>query len=264
MSSYSALASVDRTFKVIEVLIGEVNGLSVTEIVHKTGLDKSAVSRILITLKDAGYVEVDDRTRLNRLSFKFLSLTYKHIREMGIEDIFYPFLEKLSERTGELIQLAVVTENGLFFIAKVEGKNTLKVASMLGEHAAYHATAVGKMALANLPNSKVIRVLGGEQLPKYTENTITDIETLFEELEKIRREDYAIANEEINKDIIAVGLPIYSNDEPRRLLAAIAIAAPNFKMDRDRINEIVSIFHEELENFDVSLLKTFSLGISSD
>jgi DNA-binding IclR family transcriptional regulator len=261
MSSYSALATVDRTFKIIEVLIGEVNGLSVTDIVHKTGIDKSTVSRILITLKEAGYVEVDDNSRFNRLSYKFLSLTYKHIRDLGVEEIVYPFLEKLSQRTGELVQLAVVTEHGPYFIAKVEGRSALKVASMLGERAPYHATAIGKMVLASLSNSEVLRLIGGEKLKKYTDKTITDIEVLLGELNKIRERGYSIADEEINKDIIAVALPIYDNSNSKRLLASVVFASPNFKMNPERIEELVSIFNEELANFDVSLLRSFNLGI---
>lgn len=263
MSSYSSLAAIKRAFQVIEILIGKVNGISVTELVNQTKLSKSMVSRILTTLHEDGYVEKDSKTRYYKLSLHFVSIVYRHINSLGLEEIFYPLLKNIAERTGELIQLAVVKEDGIFFIDKIEGRHPLRVASMLGKRAPFHATAAGKVWLASLSNEEVLKIVGKTGLKQYTQNTITDFETLLKDLDKVRQKGYAIANEEINLDTIAIAVPIYDKREKDCVVAMIVIAAPRFKMTQERIEELSMICKEETAKFDTSLLSPFALGYFS-
>jgi DNA-binding IclR family transcriptional regulator len=264
MSEYSTLAAVERTFQIIEMLVGEVNGISVTELVNRTGLTKSIVSRILTTLYESGYVDRDSKTRYYKLSFHFMSMTYRHINSLGLEEIFYPMMEKIGERTGELIQLTVVKDDGIFYIAKIEGTNPLKIASMLGRRAPYHATAAGKVWLASLPKHEVYNLIGKYGLKQYTEKTITDMEVLMTELEEIKHKGYAIANQEINHEVTALAMPIYDHREKERVIAMLIIAAPRFKMTPERIEELRVICKEEISKFDTSLLSSFSMGLKRE
>ncbi|WCK52338.1 IclR family transcriptional regulator [Aneurinibacillus sp. Ricciae_BoGa-3] len=263
MDSYSSLAAVERTLQVIEILIGKVDGVSVTEIVNESGLSKSMVSRILTTLKGTGYVEQDARTRFYKLSLGYISTVYRHINALEIEDIFYPLLERLAERTGELIQLTLVKEDGIYFVAKVEGSNPLKIATMLGRKAPLHATAAGKIWLASLSDEEVMNVIWRTGLKAFTEKTITTPNALLEEIAKIRQKGYSIANEEINEDIIAIAVPIYDHRMRSKVIASIVVAAPKFKMNSARIEELFEICKEETASFDSSPLASFGLGYQS-
>jgi DNA-binding IclR family transcriptional regulator len=257
LAAYSALAAVERTLQVIEVLVGEVDGLSVTELETRTQLPKSMVSRILTTLNEEGYVERDSKTRYYKISLNFLSMAYRHINALGINDIFFPMMERAAERTGELIQLAIVKDSGIFFIDKIEGQNPLKVASMVGQKAPLHATAVGKVWLASLSDQEVTAVISKTGMKAYTEHTITDLDTLLKDLAEVRKRGYGIANEEINAEIVAAGIPIYLEDA---VVASLIIAAPHFKMNAERIEELAQICKEEVASFDAALLKPFELG----
>ncbi|GCL70166.1 MULTISPECIES: IclR family transcriptional regulator [Paenibacillus] len=259
MTAYSALAAVERTFQVMEILVGEVNGVSVTELENRTQLPKSVISRILTTLLEGGYVERDSKTRYYKLSFYFLSMAYRHINALEINDIFYPMLERIAKRTGELVQLAVVKKEGIFFIEKAEGTNPLRVASMLGQKAPYHATAVGKVWLASLTDQEVTSIISQNGLKAYTEHTITDLDTLLKNLAEVRSKGYAIADQEINQDVIAVSVPITLDEQ---VVAMLVTAAPHFKMTASRIEELVHICREEVDLFDASLLRSFDLGYS--
>jgi IclR family acetate operon transcriptional repressor len=240
--------------------VGKVDGVSVTEIVNQTGLSKSMVSRILTTLKGVGYVEQDQRTRFYKLSMNFIGLAYRHINALGIEDMFLPLLERVAERTGEMIQLTVVKQDGIFFVAKVEGRNPLKVASMLGRKAPLHATAAGKLWLSSLTDQEILNVIWKAGMKAYTEHTITTPDRLMEEINRIRESGYAIANEEINRDIIAIALPIFDHRDKNRMIASVVVAAPNFKMTSSRIEELVAICKEEIGKFDTSPLASLGLG----
>lgn len=260
MSSYSSLAAVERTLQVIECLVGEVHGVSVTELVNRTDLSKSMVSRILTTLHENGYIEKDSQTRYYKLSFHFMSLVHRHINCLGLNDIFYPMMEQVANKTGELVQLAVVKQDGIFFIQKIDGIHPLRVGSMLGSRASFHATAAGKVWLASLPNEEVLKIISKAEMNAYTEHTITQVDRLLQDLELVRKRGYAIANQEQNRSVIAVGVPIKISE---MVVAMLVVAVPHFSMSEERIEELSNICKQEVANFDTTLLTSYDLGYHS-
>ncbi|WP_158736897.1 IclR family transcriptional regulator [Alteribacillus sp. YIM 98480] len=251
MSEYSSLAAVERTFIIIKALVGKVNGLSVSKLVEETGLSKSIVSRILKTLTNNNYVEQDDETRFYRLSLDFIGLSLKHFNTLGIDGVFSPALKKISQEVQELVQLAVVQNRNVYFVHKIEGNKQLKVADMLGKQAPLNSTAAGKLWLSSLPKSEIISLISNQEMKKYTENTITNIDELLDELQNIRDLGYAVSNEEFNQGVIGVAVPIYSNDNS--LIATIVITVPTVRMPKDRIQEIVSICKKYIATLDQQL-----------
>jgi DNA-binding IclR family transcriptional regulator len=136
----------------------------------------------------------------------------------------------------------------------------LKVASMVGQKAPFHATAVGKFWLASLSNQEVSSVIAKTGMKAYTSSTITDLDTLLKDLAVVRKRGYAIANEEINAEVVAAGVPIILDGV---VVASLVVAAPHFKMTPERIEELAHICKEEVAAFDTSLLKSFELGYRS-
>ncbi|MCM3713825.1 IclR family transcriptional regulator [Halalkalibacter oceani] len=239
MAEYSSLAAVERTFVIIKTLVGKVNGLSVSKLVEETGISKSIVSRILKTLKDNHYVEQDPDTRFYRLSYDFIGLSLKHFNALGIDGLFLPALRTISAEVKELVQLSVVSQEKVYFVQKIEGDNQLKVADMLGKEAPLHCSAAGKMWLSTLPQEEIIRLVSQHGMSRYTENTITDLNELLKELEKIKQLDYALSLEEFNHGITGVAVPVYSNAKERQLMASIVITAPTVRMSEQKIKQIV-------------------------
>lgn len=240
MTEYSSLAAVERTFVVIKGLVGKVNGLSVSKLVVETELPKSIVSRILKTLKDNGYVEQDEETRFYRLSFDFISLSLQHFNALGLDGMFLPALKKISNEVRELVQLAVVENEKVFFVQKIEGDNYLTVADMLGKQAPLHSSAAGKIWLSSLSKNDTIRIVSAHGMEEHTENTITDLNILLNELDRIKELGYAVSNEEFNQGVVGIAVPIYSN-ESQKVIASIVITAPALRMTDSRIEEIVRI-----------------------
>lgn len=262
MSTYSSLAAVERTFIVIEALAKEVNGLSVSELENRTKLSKSMISRILSTLKEGHYVEQDPDTRFYRLSFEFLSIAFRYFDALNLEGIFLPIMQKITQKTKQLVQLAVVKNESIYFIQKVEGDSNLRVATMVGKKAPYHATAVGKVWLASLDEQTVIRITSKYGLKAYTENTITDIYELLKDLEKTRQQGYAVANEEINKNVIAVAVPIYESKHSKRVIASIVVAGASVEMSSAKIEKIANLVKDHVSTLYQFPLSSFGLGFS--
>jgi IclR family KDG regulon transcriptional repressor len=241
MSEYSSLAAVERTFVVIKALVGKVNGLSVTRLVEETELPKSIVSRILKTLKDNEYVEQDSETRFYRLSLDFISLSLEHFNSLGIDGVFLPVLKKISSEVQELVQLAVVENEKIYFVQKIEGNNQLTVADMLGKQAPLHSSAAGKIWLSNLSRNDIVRLVSSHGMERYTENTIVDLNDLLKDLDNIKELGYAVSNEELNIGVTGVAVPIYSNNYQKDVIASVVITAPSIRMTQEKIKEFVEI-----------------------
>lgn len=85
------------------------------------------------------------------------------------------------------------------------------------------ACGVGKAILANFPRERVSDVVEEYGLPAWTENTITDEESLYEELNRIRNRGVAFDDEERIRGLQYVAAPIQCDGE---LLGAISVSGP--------------------------------------
>ena len=234
----SELAAVKRTMRILELLADHPEGMGVTELAAQLAVNKASVSRILATLQKAGYVSQDERTRLFSLGWRLVALAYRFADSLPLEEAARPVLRELAQKTGELVQLAVVDGEELLFVAKAEGARPLRVASMLGKAAPLHATAVGKVWLASLPEARVLEILARKGMPRITEHTITDPMRLLEELRQVRAQGYALAREEVNPTVVGVAAAVPPDGPAVR--AALVVAIPAFEATEARIGELAA------------------------
>jgi DNA-binding IclR family transcriptional regulator len=111
----------------------------------------------------------------------------------------------------------------------------LKMASRIGLRNPAHSSAVGKMILANFSEEELQRFFKEKSLMRRTENTITDPIQLREHLKTVRKQGYAVDDEENEKGIRCVAAPIYN--ETGKTVAAISITAPAFRVTKKNIQE---------------------------
>jgi DNA-binding IclR family transcriptional regulator len=110
------------------------------------------------------------------------------------------------------------------------GTSMMRVVQIIGARAPLHITAVGKLFLAEDKPEQRDAYVKRTGLPRYTENTLTDAQSLARELEAIRVKGYALDREEAEKGVACIGAGIY-NDEGR-LVAGLSVSAPS-----DRLNK---------------------------
>jgi DNA-binding IclR family transcriptional regulator len=248
--------SLDRALDLIDFLASRDEGAGAAELVSELNLEKSAVSRILGTLKNKGWVR-EDENRTYRLTLKLIAMGLRQIENTDIYSLCYPKLFELSRSTGELVQLALVEDNNLVFVAKAEAKATIRVASLLGRKAVLHASAVAKVWLASLPDETALKLALNAGLKQQTPQTITTVEALQRELMKVRADGYAINDEESNLGIRGIAVPIRDRDT-QSVVAAIAIVAPVFRLSLGRAVELVPMLLRAAEDLrGVSHLMTF-------
>lgn len=223
---------------IIEALSAEPKGLTFSEIVSQVKIEKSAVSRILTTLEQGGYVNRDSTTNVFSLGLRFIAIAFRHVDSIGFYDLCMPVLREVADKIGELVQLAVAERDGLTYVAKVEGSQRIRVLSLLGKQAVLHASTAGKVWLAGLPEERALALALKSGLTSFTEKTIRSIDEFRKELARVREQGFAIVEEEMFEGGSAVGVPIRDRGK-EKVVGALVLSGPTFRLSKDRLLELV-------------------------
>ena len=218
-----------KMFVVLEALTrNPKNPPSLEEITHSVGFAKTTVYRLLNTLKEIGYVEQISPNRGYVLSQKFFELSRPAVLHHQLVPLARPWLEQLSLRTGGTVSLGVLDQGSLLHLAVIESQESHRVVMKPGDYLAAHSTAMGKCLLAYLSDADVDAVIRTHGLPKLTRNTISTGAQLLSELAKIKREGFAVNNEENAEGVICVGAPVFESEGPP--MAAVSVSGPAVRM----------------------------------
>lgn len=229
-STTGPLHSVDITCSVIAAL--KEDTARVTELADRLDRSKSTVHDHLKTLERNDLVVKEGEEY--RLSIRILDIA-EHVRnQIGNYEIIRDELDDLAEETGENAQFAIEEHGGVGYFYKTRGNQGVQTVSSVGTFQPMHSTALGKAILANLPEDRVHEILDRHGLSSMTENTITDRENLFEELEQVREQGYAVDDEENVLGLRCVSAPVVGGDV---IFGAVSVSGPSSRFSGDRLSE---------------------------
>lgn len=245
MESKNPIQVSERIFHTIEHL-AQSGPTGLQDLSHELGLNKSTVHRILNSLICMDYVRQDPETLKYSLSFKLCKIANQILSQNDMIDIARPYIRQLAELSGETVHL--VQMDGLYavYIDKVESsRNAVRLVSMVGKSIPLYCSGVGKAMLADMPDERIQSIWEQSEITKITESTITDLGEFLELIKDIRKEGYALDNEENEPGVrcIAVSLKSFHGGPSY----AISISAPKDRMDDSRIHELKELVLETKE-----------------
>jgi IclR family acetate operon transcriptional repressor len=234
--------AVSRTMEALELIADAPDGLTVAELTLALGVDKSVGSRILSTLNEHGYLVRDGDSDRHELSLKLLALTARHANRIGFPKICQPVLQSVTDATGELAQLSVVERDRLVLVAHSQqtGRQRLTILPDLGTVQAPHTTSSGKAWLASMSDEQALQIALKEGLRPLTARTITRVDELLAELERVRADGYGIVEDEAIEGISAVAFAI-GTKRFGRAVGTIALSAPSSRTTRDKLVGIAPV-----------------------
>jgi IclR family transcriptional regulator, acetate operon repressor len=195
--------------------------LGVADIARALSVHKSTASRLAAALERSGFL-----TRVGkryRLGVEVIRLGTLALRSFDLLTTMQPAMEKLSQRTGETVNLAVPDGGDVLNVAEVPSTYILSSSGgWIGRRTRPHAVANGKVLLAYgaLTPPRV--------LERYTPQTITSLDALAAELTAIRRDGYATAVAELEEGLVAVAAPVFG--PTGACVAALSITGPEYRM----------------------------------
>jgi DNA-binding IclR family transcriptional regulator len=234
--------SVERALQILERVSLAKNGIGVTELATDLKMYKSTIHRVLTTLANLGYIQQDPETERYRLGYKLLEISSRLLNSLDLRREAMPFLQQLADLTNEVVHLVVLNKGQVVYIEKVEGSETIRMHSRVGNLAPVHCTGVGKAILAYLPEEQVREIIRLYGLKPHTPNTLSTLEDLLADLKLIRDRGYALDLEENEMGITCVAAPIF--DHSGAVVAAISVSAPTIRMQKERLEQLAKVVPE--------------------
>jgi DNA-binding IclR family transcriptional regulator len=222
------VSSIAKVFQVIEAVVAhQERGLAYSEVVAKTGLPKATAHRILKSLSGIGYLRFDDEVGRYFGDLKLAALGSAVTSHFDLKAYVRPHLLRLRTETRHTCNLGVLSGGEGMYLDKLESLEAfgVKLYSEIGKRFPLHCTGMGKVLLADMPTSER-RTLLGRRLEAFTPHTITDPAALERELRRVRRNGYAVDQQEITRGILCVAAPVRNGEGDT--IAAISVAFPAY------------------------------------
>jgi IclR family pca regulon transcriptional regulator len=212
--------SLERGLAVIRALGGR-EPQTLTEVAKATGLTRAAARRFLLTLVDLGYV----RARNGRFALAppVLDLGYAYLSSLSLPELSEPHLERLAEEVHESSSVSILDGDDIVYLARVPTRRIMTVAISVGTRFPAYATSMGRVLLAGLPDDELTARLERTELLALTPSTITSLRALRRELDRVRRQGFAIVDQELELGLRSVAVAIH--DPAGAVAAAVNVSA---------------------------------------
>jgi IclR family acetate operon transcriptional repressor len=243
--------SVDRALLIIETLAEDDEGYRLSDLAVRTGLSTSTAHRLLATLERRRFVQFDrfeSKWHVGAQSFA-VGATFARRRNFVAQAM--PYLRKLRDQTRETANLAVVDDESIIVLTRMESREIMRSLTKVGGRVAMVASGVGKAVLATYSDEDVNAIICRRGMPRLTAKSIVRPSELFRELQVIRRQGYAVDDEEARMGLRCVAAVVYSDcGEP---LAAISVSGMTSRVTDDRLPALGKTVREVVAELTVSL-----------
>lgn len=236
--SGNSIKSVETGFKIIEYL-HDVEVATATEVSNELDLPLSTAHVYLKTLEQIGYVVCESQNY--RIGLRFLHHGGVARHKLRIYQIAKHEISDLSEKTQEVANLGVEENGQRVLLQKAEAPEGVYDNPPIGQFTNMHWTALGKAMLSTMSPEQVEKIVSVHGLPKATENTITTLDALIEELDRTRERGYSIEDEERRRRIRAIGIPIEISDGVSST-SAISVSGPRSRIQKKE-DEIIDALY---------------------
>ena len=225
------IQSLERGLGIIRAFGPHAPEQTVSELAITTGLTRATARRFLITLIELGYVESDGR--IFRLTPKVLELGYSFLSGLRFPDVALPHLERLVAEVDEGSEACVLDGDHIVYVARVPSSAVMTVSINVGARMPAHATSMGKVLLAFLPDPELDAYFAHAELRSFLPRTVTDPGELRAQLERVREQGYAVEREEFDEDFCCVAAPVTGERGELRGILGLSASTRAFDAEHD-------------------------------
>jgi IclR family acetate operon transcriptional repressor len=234
--------SVDRALSILETLSEDDEGYRLSDLAVRTGLSVSTVHRLLATLESRRFVQFDRAESKWHVGVRSFTVGASFARRRNFSTQAIPYLRKLRDLTRETANLAVVDDEFIIVLTRMESREIMRSLTQVGGRVAMVTSGVGKAVLATYSDEDVGAVIRHHGMPRLTEKSIIRPGDLFKELATIRKQGFAVDDEEACMGLRCIAAVVYNDcAEP---LAAISVSGMTSRLTDERLPEIGQIVRD--------------------
>ena len=235
MTEEKNVKSLEKALDIIEIVSNEQQDASLSEIARQTGLPKSTVHRLIATLTGRGYLEKTEAGSY-KIGLKLFEAVSCYINNLELQTEARPYIAELTSHLGLTSYLGILDGAEVVYIEKLDAVSSMKMYYQIGSRIHAYCSSLGKCLLANYSKAQLDVILEDCSFIKFTPNTIASREELDAEIAKVRKQGWAMDNEEFEKGHRCIGAPIF--DYKGDIIAAVSASGDKRVLTDDRIEEV--------------------------
>ena len=223
--------SLARGLAVIKAFNRSRPSMTLSEVAKRTGINRAAARRFLLTLVREGYAETDGK--YFRLRPKILELGFSALSSISLAEIAQSIMDDLADRIDEMCLAAVLDGEWVVYVLRTSTQRVVSVNLDVGSRLPAFCMSTGRVLLAALPNEQLDRWLAELEPVKYTKNTIVSKRKLRESILRARRDGYSLMDEEYEIGFRSLSVPIARADG--EIVAALNICCPSPRVSLEQM-----------------------------
>lgn len=246
-----AVQSVDRALLLLEALGEDEEGYRLTDLSIRTGLSPSTTHRLLTTLEKRRFVEFDQSDATWHVGRQCFAIGSAFVRRRNFVAPALPFLRRLRDLTHETANLGVVEDGEVVVLTQVESREIMRAITRVGGRAPMVTSGIGKAILATYSDEEVGSIIKRYGMRRLTPKSVVRAGELRDALERVRREGYALDDEEFLTGLRCVASVVY-NDRGEAL-AAISVSGLAARVSSERVAELGRVVRETAHELTLAL-----------
>jgi IclR family acetate operon transcriptional repressor len=239
VSNRYSIEVLNRAIDVLSVFSHSQPSLSLAEIVQAVKIPKSTVFRLLSSLVERRFCEVDPQTKKYGLGFELLRLADIRRRQSKVHDVAIPVMREIRNAVNETVILSVRSGDSRVHIDFVEGLHPMRRMADLGVGAPLYAGAASKLLLAGMEDGEIEAYLDRTNLTAFQKGTITDPNMLWREIRSIRKRGFAESKGELFAGGGGLAAPI--KDYSGATIAVIDILTPEHRYTTEHREQCIQL-----------------------
>jgi DNA-binding IclR family transcriptional regulator len=231
-SSAAPVGVISKVLRILEALQGSSAGLGLKAICDLTGIHKSTAHRFLKHLEREGYL-IRTEAGAYLIGPRLAQMSARGNQGATLQAVARPILWELWKSTQETVNLAVLDQGTVLYVDVMESPHEFRLSSRVGTRRSLHVTALGKALAAFLPAEARESILSTIKFQPATPRTIMNLVQFRQELEKIRRQGYAVDDEEAVQGARCVSAPILN--AAREPIGAVSVSGPVTRVSPNQV-----------------------------
>jgi IclR family transcriptional regulator, KDG regulon repressor len=212
--------AVARAAAILKSFSRERPELALSDVAAQAGLDKGTTRRLLVTLRDAGFIRQDAATQHYSLGHALLKLA-DGVPRSSLREACLPILQRVARETGTTAFLSVVHDDAAFCVERVHGNQPIQVNWWApGQYLPLNCGAGPRLLLAFLPPADLER-LAARPLQALTPRSQTKWPALRRHLATIRARGWERTADDVAVGLAALAVPV--RDAQGTVVAAMSI-----------------------------------------
>lgn len=226
----------DRAFDILDILSENIVPMRLSEIATASGLSKSTVHRILSAMLERSIVAKTE-TGAYTIGYKIIEFAGTHINNLELLTEAKPYLSRIMRELDLTAHLGILDGADVVYLEKLDGHPNAQSYTQVGHRSPGFCSSIGKCLMAGMSRDELDDVLDLCDFKKYTPNTITNRRDYIRHLKEVRRQGWAMDDEEYEIGHRCIGATVY--DYRGLPVAAISASGSVSLLSDDRIEAVI-------------------------